>query len=214
MGLYGNEKKMGFKHIIGKDDTDQRYHSGFYHRFFEGYTEVRHVKPNGGFTIERIYTGKYYEQELSLPQVVLLRLAYLLLAIGTGLGFLTGGFHECTKVLAVVNCVLILMLVALVLTLGNYLLAPRRMKIYEYKSSSESLKMITLIVVIALAVLFLGRLGLMLWSGTLLEGWRDLCWLLFGAGCSGAMTLVERKIPYRSIKNQLENSIDGIEIGM
>ncbi len=44
------------------------YHSRSYHRFFEGYTEKGIVDASGNYKIIRVYTGDYYEAQLSKGQ--------------------------------------------------------------------------------------------------------------------------------------------------
>lgn len=61
------------------------FHRRAYHRNFQGYTEVKRVRPDGKAVIERVYTGHYFEPMLSKERRVRLRILYVLLFAG-GMG--------------------------------------------------------------------------------------------------------------------------------
>lgn len=53
-------------------------HRRAYHRYFEGYTEIKEIADKGKMTIRRVYTGYYYRQDISDRRWKLHRLIYLL----------------------------------------------------------------------------------------------------------------------------------------
>lgn len=218
MGLYGNTKKCK-KWTLPEVNFGERYHSGFYHRVFEGYTEVRKLQPNGKQRIERIYTGKYYQQKLQTVQRVSLRILYLILVLCTAGAFWNGAFSgaasNCAKSLAIIDCVVVLTFVKLAMAIVNYLTAPVRMKAYEYRSSSESLKTCTLVIVIALGALLLGKLIYLCYQGSIPQNEvYSLVCIAISILSSGAITILERKVPYQIIENELAHKMDGVEISI
>ncbi|MCD7919425.1 MAG: hypothetical protein LUG45_05030 [Clostridiales bacterium] len=218
MGLYGNTRKRK-KWTLPEVNLGERYHSGFYHRVFEGYTEVRKLQPDGKQRIERIYTGKYYHQKLCTAQRILLRILYLVLVLCTVAAFWNGIFSNAAsnslKSLAVVDCVVILAFVKLAMATVNYLTAPVQMKAYEYRSSSESLRSCTLVIVVALFVLLLGKLIYLCYQGSVsLEEVYSMFCIVMGIFSSGSITMLERKVPYQVTENELAHKIDGVEISI
>lgn len=120
------------------------YHSGAYHRFFEGYSEIPIVNEDGKVSkIKRVYTGKLYLQRLDKPHRIAAKIEYPLLVILAGVLFFSAVTMKvpCNYiwwVSAVQACVFpsLLWLVTSVIT---YLLAKGEMKISEYRSGSRHL---------------------------------------------------------------------------
>lgn len=66
----------------GGTPASASFHRRAYHRNFQGYTEVKRVRPDGRAVIERVYTGHYFEPMLSKERRVRLRILYVLLFAG------------------------------------------------------------------------------------------------------------------------------------
>jgi len=84
-------------HRQALEDRDSRlWHSRFYHRYFEGYTENKELDQNGKERIRRIYTADWYGQDLPKGKRIGVRLLYMMLfammvAAVFGAGILQGG---------------------------------------------------------------------------------------------------------------------------
>lgn len=83
--------------------TSASFHRRAYHRNFEGYTEIKRVNSAGKTVIDRIYTGKYYEPDLSPANRIKLRILYVLLFLGGTSLYLFAAFRPalCNTVLYV-----------------------------------------------------------------------------------------------------------------
>ena len=213
MGLYGNEKKHGKKHAIDADNTTGSYHSGFYHRYYEGYTEVTRLNEKGNPYIERIYTGVYHECQLTPWSRAMVKLAYVLLIIGAFYLFELGAASETSKILAILNCLAIITFITCLYALGHYLLAPAKTRLYEFRTSSEFLCETTKILALIIGVYTVGELLFILYRGQLLaEGARILPELVLAVVLCLGIPFLEHQIPYKEVKNPLAETIDGIEI--
>jgi hypothetical protein len=152
--------------FLRKDDKNGgrgTWHSQAYHRFFEGYSEVSVPKPNRkGYTIQRVYTGDYYRQDLTGGQRLLVRGLYVALFLCIAYLFISTAVlpvtSNATWYVVLTQAVSIPFLFWILIVLFNYLLAWRDLTIYGYRSSSQALQKATLgaslgMGVVALAIL-------------------------------------------------------------
>lgn len=121
----------------------KQYHSGAYHRYFEGFAERKYYDEKENMHIERVYVGNYYRRKISDRQHKTLKIQYAVLYLLAMAAFLFAGTRG-TQLNAVVYVYVpvILSLVAmlyLIFPLFYNLTAPREMIIRTYRDSSEKL---------------------------------------------------------------------------
>ena len=131
-----------------KQDKRGIWHSKAYHRFFEGYSEITVPNPNGkGTSIQRIYTGNYYYQDLPKGQRILVRGLYA--ALFLCIAYLFGSSAilplACNSIWYVVlpQVVSVPFLFWIVIAFISYLPAKQAMTIADYRSSSLALQKAT-----------------------------------------------------------------------
>lgn len=129
------------------------YHSAAYHRHFEGWSEFEEQKTNGKVRIRRVYTGAWYRQDLSDRRRILLKLLFSTLFVFAAVLFIFCstqyvGNNQCWYV-AITQAGAIVGLVWMGIGLFNYLTAKKSMTIAEYRSSSGTLRVGSMIVSIS-----------------------------------------------------------------
>jgi hypothetical protein len=212
----GNRDQL--RESLQKDATQGKpgtWHSKAYHRFFEGYSEVSVPKPNGkGYTIQRVYTGDYYRQDLTGGQRLLLRGLYVALFLCIAYLFVSTAVlpvtSNATWYVVLTQVVSIPFLFWILIVFFNYLPAWRDLTIYEYRSSSQALQKATLGASLGMGVVALATLVFMvsnLSNEPLLE--------LLSAGkylSAGLLALlmnrVERRVHYLIVPSQNRPPID------
>ena len=204
-------------HRQALEDRDSRlWHSRYYHRYFEGYTETRELDANGKERIRRVYAADWYTQNLTKGKRVGVRILYIALfvmmvAAVVGAGILQGGTG--TRFYIVIPELITLCLLSWLgyVLLVNYLFMPKKLTVHEYKASSLSLRIVTLAVAIAFASdALMAALDLALVGGARGEGVIAL--FLVGAVCAWAMRLVESRIHYDQVENPVAAGDGGVVI--
>ncbi|MGN1027177.1 MAG: hypothetical protein ACI4P4_12330 [Faecousia sp.] len=137
-------------------------HSRFYHRYFENYAEKEIPAPGGGYTIQRVYVGKYYrvnltDQQLRRQKIIILILALLTLA-GYGAGALMARVSS-VSVVAIATMPPLIAGIYLAIAVFYRLTVPREMEIRAYRDSSENLMIRSLAMMICTAVCFAATLA-------------------------------------------------------
>ena len=156
MGLANNTKEKIF-HFLDKvdqknterDATHHAWHSGSYHRYFEGYAEYIDPTKGRNGAIVREYIGKYYVQNRPWKTQVCFRALYALLYAAALTLFLNA-------VLTIVpsNClwyVTIFQAIALVglgwsaTAVFTYVTSKKQLKIYDYRTGPCALRKASLL---------------------------------------------------------------------
>jgi len=142
------ESCMGLLSGNWKSETGEKgssaFHSTSYHKYFDGYTEMKVLKSNGkGDKIVRVYTGPYFSQDVTDRQwkrnKLILIMVYMIVV--TAFLFFAALDKANNKVWftelpqAIVLCSFLWMLYAVF----HYVAAPRKMTINQYRSSSGRL---------------------------------------------------------------------------
>jgi len=204
-------------HRQALEDRDTRlWHSRYYHRYFEGYTETRELDANGKERIRRIYTADWYVQNLPKGRRIGVRLLYMMLfammiATVIGAGILQGGTG--TRFYIVIPELVTLCLLSWLgyVLLVNYLFMPKKLTVHEYKASSLSLRIVTLAAAIVFAFdALMAALDLALVGGA--RGGWVIAMFLGGAVCAWVMRLVESRIHYDQIENPAAAVDSGVTI--
>jgi hypothetical protein len=215
--IRGINRKLRQK-ALGDRDV-KLFHSRSYHSYFEGYQEYKEVNSRGRTKIRRVYTGTWYSQDLDTARYILLRLLYVLLFFGI-IGMLVLAAisqKESGNVLYVVIPEILtvgLLFRMLYILFVNYLFAPGQMTLNDYRTTAGSLKICSL----ALAISFGLDMSMSILYAIIhlsdVFGKEMLIGLEFlTAGIlSLAMFFIERRIPYKEIKNDSIIKENGIEI--
>lgn len=140
-------------------DAKKTYHSKAYHRFFEGFEEHEVPGDDGKNRIERIYTGAWYSLPLSKTRKILLLLGYVFLFLIACFCY----FYACSRRISsntqwftiLFESISLICLGWVVVSLFNYLTRPPKMTIYEFKSTSKSLRRSSLFATIGLLITWL-----------------------------------------------------------
>lgn len=193
-------------HRQALEDRDSRlWHSRYYHRYFEGYTETKELDRNGKEHIRRVYTADWYEQDLPKGKRIGVRLLYVMLfllmvAAVVGAGILQVGAG--TRFYIVIPELITLCLLSWLgyVLLVNYLFMPGKLTVHEYKASSLTLRIVTLAAAIAFAVdALMAALDLALVGGA--RGGWVIALFLAGTACAWGMRLMESRIYYKQVEN-------------
>jgi hypothetical protein len=189
------------------------WYSKAYHRYFEGYSEVRVPNPNGkGTRIERIYTGMYYRQDLTTRQRILLRALYVALFLGAAYLFVSSAVQplasNSTWYVVLPQAVCLPLLFWIVIAFYYYLPAARDMTIGEYRNASPALQKAAFYAAISLGAAAVATLVYVLLHLLLHPAGQPLVELLCAVKylASGVSVLminrVEKKVRYLEIPSQ------------
>lgn len=204
-------------HRQALEDRDSRlWHSRYYHRYFEGYTEIKEADANGKTRIRRVYTADWYAQDLPKGRRIAVRILYVALFLMmtcamVGAGILQGGTG--TRFYIVIPELITLCLLSWLgyVLLVNYLFMPKKLTVHDYKASSLSLRIVTLAAAVAFAAdALMAALDLALVGGA--RGGWVIALFLAGAACAWAMRTVESRIRYNEIGNPAAKKEDGVAI--
>lgn len=192
--------------------------SGFYHSYWRGWTEVRVNRIGKPYSIERVYTAPWIRQDLSTRDYVLVRILYgVLIALSIALFALAMtqrvGSNSCWYVALFGMPTTILIFVVLWMFVG-YAKAPRKMTLYEHKSTSVYLKRICLAFFIGLCATALATVlyALLNPGDEPLKQLLNVLLDLLAAGCVFTVFLLEKKMKYIDIPNTNKPPAGGFEI--
>lgn len=194
------------------------FHRRGYHRFFEGYTEVKRVNARGRTVIERIYTGKYYEPELEPFRRITLRLFYVLFFVGGAALFLfcASRPERCNSTLYVnlFQALAVPMVLWCAYVLLFYLPAVGRLTIGEYNSQHRPLIQSSLLT--AVCMWLSGAAALVCFFLHLGEGTLGGLLCAVGFAASGGLMflifLLESHLNYTVTGSEVQPPEDGVEI--
>lgn len=182
--------------------TKMDFHSRSYHHYFEGYTEVTKTGADGRTRLERVYTGLYHIQDLSCSKKILLRITYVLFLLLAAVLFFAGAVQNVGSnrawYVAAAESVSVGGIFWMGCTMVNYLTAPRKLTLHEYRSTSVSVRRASMTAALGLAAAsFLTVFHVLMHLGTfeLREIWCAV-FMLLSAGFCIAVYLVERRISY------------------
>lgn len=181
-------------------------HSSYYHKYFQGYTEVRKLNAKGRVASERYYTRPWIVSGLSRRSYWLVRLLYALLVVASAALFITALCQEIpgnvSLIVALPGLLSAMLLILLAASTLMYIFVERKMTLWDHSSSTKRVKVTSLLAAIGQALTALALALFALVTGE--EVPRSLgCagLILLGACCSGALFFLERKMPYQEIPN-------------
>lgn len=197
-------------------ETGFKYNDS-YHEFFDGYSEKKN--PETG-RIERVYTADYFEHDMSNTHHAILKAGYCILFLIAAVCLLLPLWilNSITKspAAAVLEFAAIIIMVPNAVFLILYIMARRRMTAGEFHQSAVRMRKFMSIGAAVYLILFLVYTVLLIISlvhGTFISG--DIiitAGALAGAAAVAAISLIERKIRYRAIKNENSRPEGSVEI--
>ena len=115
-----------------------------FQRYFEGYSEVRSVNPDGSVRVDMVYTAPYWVHDLSdkqwkLQKYRFLGLTGLILVLYLCAAFMPLG-GEYSKFIMLPGGITAAILVFLVTYTCTYLFCPRKMTIYDYNRNHAAMR--------------------------------------------------------------------------
>ena len=180
-------------------------HSDSYHRYFRGYTEIRVPKENGRFQIQRCYTQPWIVSTAS-SKICWLRRALLI-----GLMFSTWGAYiagmclpvESNRwwVAAIPGLSSVIALVILSAVAVSCLLAPRKMTLWGYESTSKRLKLLSGITGGCIAATLMAKLAYLFLYGGTAEEIRSCGLVLIAVLAVAVIHIQERCTKYTTVPN-------------
>ena len=155
--IYGVKSNWGLESRLGETAETGFRHNDRYHRYFHGYTEVKTTKPNGGYSISRIYTSEWYVEDCSDTIWFLRKLVNILLCAIASILYLffmtrEGFAGSSSYIVSIPGFFSILLFILLDTSTVAYLFTKRQMTWWEWHSSSKRLTNYPLITGIMLFV--------------------------------------------------------------
>lgn len=183
-------------------------HSGYYHRYFQGYTEIRRIKPNGRIDVERYYTQPWIVSPVSSRVYWLTRAVYLCLTVIAAMLYVWALFQNVPSnrhwLAAIPSALTVVLLILLLASLIGYLFAPRRMTLWDYESSTKRLKFASLLTGGSMALTGLAKLLFTAWNAAEAGIGAELlsAAAVFAAGAAAALLfLMEKNAAYTTLPN-------------
>lgn len=192
---------------LGERETGFR-HRNYYHKHFQGYTEIRHVNENGAVVSERIYTAPWYHHKTTNKQWILAKTAYFGGVLISSILFLWALTQRIpsnvSKLVAVPGYATVVLMILMWMSVFAYITAPRKMTLWEYRSGKSKIELFTRLAVVGLAatalakVLFICFAAGFAWTGE----FGSIAALLLSAIPLLLIFLYERKMPYEELENE------------
>ena len=204
------EKWLNFGQFPGSElgglDTGFR-HKSYYHKNFQGYTEIRRVNEKGRITIERRYTAPWQRHRLTDGQWVLTKAGYVLgtlLSTVLFLWALSRRVPSNSAALAAAPGFLSgLLMLLLWMAVFTYVSAPRKMTLWEYRSGKSKIERFTrlasaaILATVAAKVIYICVWMDFSWEGEI----PGLLALTVSAAPPVVIFLVERRMNYEELEN-------------
>lgn len=191
---------------LGERETGFR-HRNYYHKHFQGYTEVRRVNAKGRIISERHYTAPWQHHCLTDKQWVLIKAAYVLGALLTTALYLWALIQRVPSnsaaLVAAPGFLSGLLLVLLWMAMFTYVSAPRKMTLWEYRSGKSKVELFTRLVAAAILATVVAKVVFIcVWMNFSWEGEvAGLVALFLSAVPPVLIFLTERKMNYEELKN-------------
>lgn len=192
-------------------------HSRHYHRYFQGYTEVRVDKP-GGYRVERYYTAPWKEHALERGQWIRLKLLYAVLALPAAVALAVSmRLNVLSNYLWFVflpGFIAFLCAFLLCAHTASYISKHRRMTLWDFHSSSCYIRRAALAVAVASGLTVLMKLGCIALYGTdgLPGELISILLLLVTVVAVLGIFFRERAVKYRDIPNDTKKPVNGDEV--
>ena len=191
----------------GNDAPESGFrHSDAYHKYFRGYAEIRREKPGGGYCTERYYTQPWIVSTASDTRYWLTRLMYVSLICMSWFLYLWAMNMKLESnrawfvIIPGFPAVILLVVMSMVTVL--YVFMRKRMTLWDYESSSNHLKKVSLLTGGCMAM----TAGLKVIYAVIFG--EDVAGELLSAGITmlsavsaAAICMIERGVVYTAIPN-------------
>ena len=193
-------------------------HKSHYHKYFQGYTEVRVKKPNGRYRIERVYTAPWKQHDMEKPRWVSQKVLYLVLAL---LSAVCIAVSMAADVLS--NYVWFVFLPGILTFVAAFVLCayavayatkPRKMTLGEFTGAVRGIRRAALVTLICTAITVLTKLVSVIMLETLASSseWKTFLLLFAAIIGSAVIYIAERNTNYIDIPNHTSKPVNGEEI--
>lgn len=191
---------------LGGLDTGFR-HKTYYHKHFQGFTEIRRVGKNGRITIERCYTAPWQRHRLTNRQWVLTKAAYVLGVLLSSILYLWAAARRIASnsapLVAAPTVLAGLMLLLMWMSVCAYVTAPRSMTLWEYRSGKGKVELFSRLAAAALLLTAAAKAVFVCvflhfsWAGEA----GSMAALIVAAIPLVLIFLIERRMPYQEQEN-------------
>ncbi|MBE6017873.1 MAG: hypothetical protein E7233_09790 [Lachnospiraceae bacterium] len=207
--IYGVKSERSFFKGMPEGTTSDWVRNKRYHDHFRGYTEVRTTDEHGHVVIERYYTSPWTVSGLSERNYWIVRILFALLTLGSGALYIYAMSQDIPAnrhwAVAIPGLPFIIFLILLIVRVGIFFAAPRKMTLWDFESSSKKLRQMALIAAIveALTGIVMGIYALVT---KVQVGQTLLCsfMVIVGAICIAAIYFIEKRLPYKEVANHTE----------
>lgn len=181
-------------------------HSGYYHKYFRGYTEIRKKNSKGRIVVERYYTRPWIVSGLSDRDYWLCRILYACLFLVSTSLFIWSTIQDIPATrsifVAAPSTISVIALFLLAVMTVIYIFVPKKMTLWDHSSSTKRLKVVSIVAASGETLTAAALTGIGAFSGVQV-GKTLVCALvsLLAAGFALAIFLVERKVPYEEQQN-------------
>ena len=197
---------------MDEDDGDSRHkllRSSAFHNYFDGYAEIMEPADNRrGFKVSRVYMASFFQADMSDRRWTAQKLLYSVLFLLAAAGLAVAAWRDtpcnyvwyCTLPQALSFGSLALLLISLI----NYIAAPRKLKLRDYKQGVRRLQLFSLLAAVCPAVTAAGAaVAFFLYRDLVQSG--DVI-LVFGGCCVSAASCaaihyLEKRVQYDVISN-------------
>lgn len=197
------------------EEKSSSWHSAYYHRYFEGWTEIPETAPSGKVRIKRVYTAEYYKADMNRNQrmahkavislLVLLSVILYVRAALMGLESNMVWYVVVPQVLALCGFIFLMWFLVSKIT------SPVLLKIREYREGTKNLKLAGLVQAVLLALTAMNTIFHLIFSGgDLYELLAAVLFLLAGAAAFGVY-LMEKNVKYLRVSNE-NGAMEGYRI--
>ncbi len=188
------------------EEKSSSWHSGYYHRYFEGWTEIPETTPSGKVRIKRVYTGEYYRADMSKTERWVHKMFCALLVLLSVMCYGRAALMEISSnavwYVVIPEVLSLCGFIFLVWFLISKLTSPVTLKIREYREGTKNLKLAGLLQAIFLALASITTfLHILLSGGDRGELIAAVLFLLAGAAAFG-VHLMEKRVKYIRVSNE------------
>lgn len=204
------EKLLNFgqdpRNDLGELETGFR-HSTYYHKYFQGYTEIRSVGKNGRINVERRYTAPWIQHQLDSRCWVLTKAAYILGVLVCTILYLWALVQRVPSnsaaIAAAPGMLTGILLVLMWMSVCTYVSAPRKMTLWQYQSGKKKVELFTRLTAVGIVLTAIMKtVYLFVWSNGFWETEiLSVLALLASAVPLVVMYLHEYKMQYQEIEN-------------
>lgn len=179
----------------------------YYHKYFEDYAEERVPNRDGkGTHIEHTYAGYYYRLGLNGSVKIALRSLYLLLGLAAAGCLLFGStrtaHYNTMPYAAILQALTLLAVVWFIWVLLYYVLSPKDMTVYKYKSTAlQMLRVSRYLSAAFLLNAFLTAVDMICFKAATREQAACLGAYLAGSILVFGLKMIEQSLPYERLSN-------------